>query len=39
MRIASMERYIRILKPTYTREFLLIVADDLSPRGLNDIPK
>jgi hypothetical protein len=39
MRIASIERYIRIPKPTYAREFLLIVADELSPRGRNDIPK
>lgn len=34
-----MKRYIRIPKPTYTREFLLIVADGLSPSGRNDIPK
>jgi hypothetical protein len=39
MRIASMERNIRIPKPTDTREFLLIVADELSPRSRNHIPK
>jgi hypothetical protein len=34
-----MERDIRIPKPMYTCEFLLIVADELSPRRGNYIPK
>jgi len=34
-----MERHIRIPKPAYTSEFVLIVVDALGPRGSDDVPK
>jgi hypothetical protein len=34
-----MERHIRILKPAYISEFVLIVVDALGPRGRDDVPK
>jgi hypothetical protein len=34
-----MERHIRIAEPAYIREFLLIVVDALTPRGLDDVPQ
>jgi hypothetical protein len=34
-----MERHIRIPKPAYTSEFVLIVADSLSAGSRNDIPQ
>src|SRR5258707_13554065 len=34
-----MERHIRIPKPAYTSEFVLIVVDALGPRGCDDVPK
>ena len=34
-----MERHIRIAKPGYTLEFLLIVADVLSPKSRDDVPQ
>ena len=34
-----MERHVRITKPVYAREFLLIILDALSPRGRDDVPQ
>jgi hypothetical protein len=39
VRVTATERHIRIPKPLYTRELLLIEIDALIPLGADDIPQ